>query len=99
VARCRRGGDISRFDRATGTLTRYTAADGLASDSTYGSLEDAAGFLWASTRNGLSRFDRRAAELRSFDAADGLRSLASASSRASPTARTTRRSGTVSRFP
>jgi len=69
---CTYGGGIARLDRATGRFRRYTADDGLASDSVYGILEDEAGRLWISANRGISRFDPATGAFHTFDARDGL---------------------------
>ncbi len=49
---------LNRFDRATGTFSRFQEADGLANNHVTGILQDDAfGHLWISTNAGLSRFD------------------------------------------
>ena len=68
------GGGVNRLDQATGRFRRYTARDGLASDSVYAMLEDESGRLWISTTRGLSRFDPRSGEFRNYDVRDGLQS-------------------------
>jgi serine phosphatase RsbU (regulator of sigma subunit)/ligand-binding sensor domain-containing protein len=68
------GGGLNRLDRATGGFKRYTAQDGLGSDSVYAMLEDGSGRLWISTTRGLSRFDPRTGEFRNYDVRDGLQS-------------------------
>ncbi len=68
------GGGLNRLEAATGGFRRYTARDGLASDSVYAMLEDGAGRLWISTTRGLSRFDPRSGEFRNYDVRDGLQS-------------------------
>jgi serine phosphatase RsbU (regulator of sigma subunit)/ligand-binding sensor domain-containing protein len=68
------GGGLNRFDQATGSFRRYTARDGLPSDSVYAMLEDGSGRLWISTTRGLSRFDPRSGEFRNYDVRDGLQS-------------------------
>lgn len=51
-------------------LRSYTVTDGLASDRITRIVQDARGFLWIGTIEGLSRFDGR--EFRSFGVADGI---------------------------
>lgn len=56
------GGGLNRFDTATETMTRYSAAPdiphGLSSDNVSAILEDARGELWIGTHGGgLNRFD------------------------------------------
>ena len=68
------GGGLSRFDRKTGTFRSYTEQDGLASNATYGALEDGSGRLWISTNNGLSRFDPKTETFKNYGVPDGLQS-------------------------
>ncbi|TAM46003.1 MAG: histidine kinase [Acidobacteria bacterium] len=68
------GGGLNRLDQSSGRFRRYTARDGLASDSVYAMLEDDSGRLWVSTTRGLSRFDPRSGEFRNYDVRDGLQS-------------------------
>jgi ligand-binding sensor domain-containing protein/serine phosphatase RsbU (regulator of sigma subunit) len=68
------GGGLNRFDRKAGRFRRFTQADGLSSDSTYGLLEDETGRLWVSTTRGLSCFDPKAGSFHNYDTRDGLQS-------------------------
>ncbi len=68
------GGGISRLDQPTGKFHHVTAADGLASDSVYGMVEDDGGLLWISTNNGLSRYDPSNGRFKNYDVRDGLQS-------------------------
>lgn len=49
---------------------RYTTADGLPTNYVYGVVEDADGFIWAYTENGLAKFDGYTFE--HFNTKDGL---------------------------
>ena len=40
-----------------GRFVNYGSADGLSSNTIYAITQDADGFLWIGTRNGLCRFD------------------------------------------
>ena len=72
------GGGLNRFDREREIFTRYTMADGLASDVIYGiveadgPLEQEGGILWLSTTVGLSLFDPHTGRFRNYDVHDGL---------------------------
>lgn len=65
-------GGLNRFDRATGTFTRFREKDGLSNDVIFGILEDGDGVLWLSTNRGLSRFDPRSNTFSNYDVNDGL---------------------------
>ena len=58
-------------DRAV--FQKYYKGDGLKSDTVFGIVEDAAGFLWLSSNRGLSRLDTRSGKVRHFDRFNGLR--------------------------
>ena len=66
------GGGLNRLDRSEGTFQRYTDKVGLPSNIVQAILEDAQGYLWLSTSNGLSRFDPREGTFRNYDTGDGL---------------------------
>ncbi len=68
------GGGLNRFDPRNGSVTIYTIADGLPSNSIYGILGDGEGKLWMSTNNGLSCFDPVRKTFRNFSESDGLQS-------------------------
>jgi len=63
---------LYRFNRQSGSFTRYTESQGLPSSSIQGILEDKAGRLWLSTKKGISRFDRQTETFRNYDVSDGL---------------------------
>ena len=65
-------GGLNKLDRRTRTFSHYRTKDGLPSDVIYGILEDAQGFLWLSTNNGLARFDPQTESFQSYHAQDGL---------------------------
>ena len=48
---------LIKWNKNDGSITRYGRQQGLADDVVYGILEDAKGYLWLSTANGLCRFD------------------------------------------
>jgi diguanylate cyclase (GGDEF)-like protein len=52
---------------------KYYKGDGLKSDTVFGILEDAAGFLWLSSNRGVSRLDTKTGKMRHFDRFNGLR--------------------------
>jgi DNA-binding CsgD family transcriptional regulator len=68
------GGGLNKLDRKTGTFSRFTRADSLASNNIYGILEDESGNLWFSTNEGVSRFSPRTRQFRNYDVSDGLQS-------------------------
>jgi PAS domain S-box-containing protein len=61
-----------RYNRQGGTFTRYTENQGLRSSGIMGILEDKAGRLWLSTKQGISQFDPRTETFRNYDVSDGL---------------------------
>ncbi|MDH4196536.1 MAG: LuxR C-terminal-related transcriptional regulator [Candidatus Aminicenantes bacterium] len=68
------GGGLNRFDWEKGLFTCYLERHGLANNTVYGIIEDAAGHLWLSTNNGLSEFEPRAERFRTYNVRDGLQS-------------------------
>ncbi len=62
---------LNRFDRAAGTFTCFSEADGLSNNLIYG-IVPAGRDLWLSTNNGLSQFNTRTSAFRNFDTSDGL---------------------------
>ena len=65
---------LYRYNRQSGTFTRYTESQGLPSSAIQGILEDKVGRLWLSTKNGISRFDPQTETFRNYDVSDGLQS-------------------------
>jgi ligand-binding sensor domain-containing protein/signal transduction histidine kinase len=65
---------LYRFNRQSGTFTRYTESQGLPSSTIRCILEDGVGKLWLSTQKGLSQFDPQKATFRNYDVSDGLQS-------------------------
>lgn len=63
---------INSYHPETGQFTRYTKADGLASDAVYGMLEDAKGRIWVSGGKGLSVFDPETGQFTTYDSTHGL---------------------------
>ncbi len=63
---------LFKFDKQTGTFTRYGVRDGLADDVIEAILEDGKGCLWLRTPNGLSQFDPDNGSVRNYDASDGV---------------------------
>lgn len=53
-------------------FSNYTKKDGLPSDYLLSCLEDAAGYLWIATQNGLSRFDKVNGYFQNYNSTDGL---------------------------
>jgi streptogramin lyase len=56
-------GGLNRYDRATGTFTRFAEKDGLSHYAVFEILEDDHGNLWLSTLKGLSKFCAACASL------------------------------------
>ena len=86
------GGGLNRFDRSTGTFTRYTKQDGLPSDNVTCILADDVGYLWLGTVNGLARFDPHTQTFRHYDERDGVGAIGSSFS---PLSCLKRRSGAM----
>lgn len=69
------GGGLVLFDEAKGViLKRFSSADGLCNNAVLNIEEDANGFLWLSTFNGLSKFDPATSSFKNFYESDGLQS-------------------------
>ena len=66
------GGGLNRFYTNSGTFVTWNQADGLSSDNVLGILEDADGYLWLTTDNGLTRFDTTTGGCVKFYKEDGL---------------------------
>lgn len=65
---------LYRYNRQSGTFSRYTENEGLPSSTIRCILEDGTGKLWLSTQKGVSRFDPQREAFRNYDMADGLQS-------------------------
>lgn len=64
---------LIRFQPETGSVVQtFTHADGLPSNTVFAILEDAEGWLWISTGNGLSRFNPETGQFVNYDESDGL---------------------------
>ncbi len=63
---------LNYFDKATGSFTVYTEAEGLPNNMVHGILPDNHGHLWISTNKGLSKFDPVSKTFENFTSADGL---------------------------
>lgn len=69
------GGGLILFDTEKGIIKkRYSSADGLCNNAVLNIEEDANGFLWLSTFNGLSKFDPVTSRFKVFYEGDGLQS-------------------------
>lgn len=69
------GGGLLLFDRKRGRVAeRYSTENGLTNNAVLNILEDAAGYLWVSTFNGLSKFDPVKKVFQNFYLSDGLQS-------------------------
>ncbi|GHU69710.1 hybrid sensor histidine kinase/response regulator [Bacteroidia bacterium] len=65
-------GGLIRFNRTSDSLTVYTKADGLSSNSIYGILSDNRNRLWMSTDKGLMCFDPQTGDFLHFGREEGL---------------------------
>jgi PAS domain S-box-containing protein len=65
---------MNRFDPEAENFTRFTKADGLASDAVYGMLVDAQERIWVSGGKGLSVLDVTSGEFIRYDSSHGLQS-------------------------
>jgi signal transduction histidine kinase/streptogramin lyase len=63
---------LFRYDRESGTFSRFSVKDGLADNFIDAILEDGSGRLWLCTANGLSRFEPQNGSFRNYDASDGV---------------------------
>ncbi len=69
------GGGLVLFDAVKGSIRRrYSSDDGLCNNAVLNIEEDAKGFLWLSTFNGLSKFDPATSTFKNFYESDGLQS-------------------------
>jgi len=66
------GGGLTEFDPVNNTFTSYNQQQGLLSDVVYAIFEDAHGYLWMSTNNGLARFDKQQHRFKTYNASDGV---------------------------
>lgn len=66
------GGGVNAFNTIDRSFTSYKQIDGLTSDNVLGILEDAEGFLWFTTDNGLTRFNTETKQCIKFIAEDGI---------------------------
>jgi ligand-binding sensor domain-containing protein/signal transduction histidine kinase/DNA-binding NarL/FixJ family response regulator len=67
-----RDGGLKLKDKNSHKLRTFTTEDGLAGNSISGILEDAKGFLWISTENGLSRLAPTTLTFKNYNKNDGL---------------------------
>ncbi len=63
---------LNEFLPHSQTFRRFMTADGLPGNTVYSIQEDAKGFLWLSTENGLARFDPNTWTCTNYDRTDGL---------------------------
>ena len=68
------GGGLNKFNPITGKCDRYTASQGLASNSIYSIVKDDSEKLWISTSNGISQFDPISRKFTNYNVDDGLQS-------------------------
>jgi ligand-binding sensor domain-containing protein/signal transduction histidine kinase len=55
-----------------GKFKRYTTANGLPNDFINAIVEDAKGYFWITTNNGLSKFDEKTQSFQNYSESDGL---------------------------
>jgi signal transduction histidine kinase/ligand-binding sensor domain-containing protein len=67
-----KGAGVARFDPESEAVTRFSEADGLPHNNTYGMFQDSAGRFWISSDNGVTRFDPATKVFRTFGVDDGL---------------------------
>ena len=65
---------LNVFDADTGAFTRYSKAEGLASDAIYGILEDKKGKFWISGGKGISVLEPETGKFTIYDTRHGLQS-------------------------
>src|SRR5271165_3378953 len=65
---------LYRYNRQSGTFTRYTESQGLPSSTIRCIQEDGFGRLWLSTQKGISRFEPKLETFRNYDVSDNLQS-------------------------
>ena len=65
---------LYRYNRESGTFTRYTESQGLPSSTIRCIQEDGFGRLWLSTQKGIARFDPKLEAFRNYDVFDNLQS-------------------------
>ncbi|MET0022880.1 MAG: ATP-binding protein [Sedimenticola sp.] len=66
---------LNKFDPKTGSVTRYTVANGLKSDHVQGILEDDSGYLWLATTLGITQFDPQKETFNHYGVYHGLQGL------------------------
>ncbi|MCB9285111.1 MAG: hypothetical protein H6563_13630 [Lewinellaceae bacterium] len=66
------GGGLSLFHPESNDFNHYSTQEGLPSDEILGITEDATGYLWLTTGNGLSRFEVDSVRFTNYYAYDGL---------------------------
>lgn len=69
------GGGVNRLDTLTtnsALFTKFDQATGLSNNVVYGILEDADGYMWFSTENGLSRLNKLNNTIEVFNSNNGL---------------------------
>ena len=67
-----RGGGLIEWDTKTNEFKEYTTLQGFPNNTIYEIYEDAFGFLWMGTDNGLIRFNKRSHHIEVFTVNDGL---------------------------
>ena len=66
------GGGLNKYHPNSNTFTHFTTAEGLPSNTINSISEDAQGFLWLTTNNGVSRFHPKTQKFKNFGLQNGL---------------------------
>jgi PAS domain S-box-containing protein len=66
------GGGISRFNPRNNTFENFSTEDGLPSSAVYNIFQDAHGWLWMSTNNGLAQYHPKKKILKTYGVPDGV---------------------------
>jgi signal transduction histidine kinase/ligand-binding sensor domain-containing protein/ActR/RegA family two-component response regulator len=66
------GGGLNKYNPIQKTFHTYTTADGLPSNTINSISEDAKGYLWLATNNGISRFDAKNSTFKNYGRENGL---------------------------
>lgn len=66
------GGGLNKYHRNSKTFSHFTTSDGLPSNTINSITEDAQGFLWLTTNNGVSRFNPKTQKFKNYGLQNGL---------------------------
>ncbi|MBI3195856.1 MAG: hypothetical protein HYZ34_15515, partial [Ignavibacteriae bacterium] len=69
------GGGLNKFEKTSGTCSRYTTRNGLPNNVIYTVFPDKNRKLWLSTNNGLCRLDPKTMTFKYYDIYDGLQGM------------------------